>query len=86
MLCKNVLEPFRAKVGPLMVMSGYRSPEVNRKTGGALKSQHMLGQAADIIPTKCDLKKAYLCLVDSKIPFDQAIFEFGRWIHVSWSG
>ena len=32
-----------------------------------------------------DLKKAYLCLVDSGIPFDQAIFEFGRWVHVSWS-
>jgi hypothetical protein len=24
-------------------------------------------------------------LVDSNIPFDQAIFEFGRWVHVSWS-
>ena len=38
-----------------------------------------------MFPIKTQLKKAYLDLVDSKIPYDQVIFEFGRWIHVSWS-
>lgn len=83
-LCTKILEPFRAKVGPLRVSSGYRSLALNKLIGGSPKSQHCLGQAADVTSLKVDLKKAYLCLVDSSIPFDQAIFEFGRWVHVSW--
>lgn len=84
-LCRTVLEPFRALVGPLHVSSGFRSEALNRITGGVPNSQHRLGQAADILPIKTELKAAYLKLVDSKIPFDQAIYEFGRWIHVSWA-
>ena len=33
---------------PIRVNSGYRSPAYNKKIGGATKSQHMLGRAADI--------------------------------------
>jgi len=84
-LCRDILEPFRNLVGPLHVNSGFRSEELNRINGGVPNSQHRLGQAADLLPIKTELKAAYLKLVDSKIPFDQAIFEFGRWIHVSWS-
>ncbi len=84
-LCRTILEPFRALVGPLHVSSGFRSEKLNRITGGVPSSQHRLGQAADILPVKTELKAAYLKLCDSKIPFDQAIFEFGRWIHVSWA-
>lgn len=84
-LCRTILEPFRALVGPLHVSSGFRSEALNRITGGVPTSQHRLGQAADILPIKTELKTAYLKLVDSKILFDQAIFEFGRWIHLSWS-
>lgn len=32
----------------LDVVSGYRCPEHNKNIGGALKSQHMQGEAADI--------------------------------------
>lgn len=84
-LCRTILEPFRNLVGPLHVSSGFRSEALNRITGGVPTSQHRLGQAADILPIRTELKTAYLKLVDSKIPFDQAIFEFGRWIHVSWT-
>ena len=84
-LCRMILEPFRALVGPLHVSSGFRSEKLNRITGGVPNSQHRLGQAADILPIRTELKAAYLELVDSRIPFDQAIFEFGRWIHVSWA-
>lgn len=84
-LCLKILEPFRNLVGPLHVSSGFRSEELNRINGGVPNSQHRLGQAADLLPIKTELKAAYLKLVDSKIPFDQAIFEFGRWIHVSWA-
>jgi len=44
-----VLEAIRAHFGkPVVVNSGYRTPEYNAKVGGAVKSRHMLGIAADI--------------------------------------
>ncbi len=44
-----VLEAIRAHFGkPVIVNSGYRTPEYNAKVGGAVKSRHMLGIAADI--------------------------------------
>ena len=33
---------------PIIINSGYRSPEVNKKVGGAPNSNHMTGCAADI--------------------------------------
>jgi hypothetical protein len=41
----NELQGF---VGPLEVISGYRSPSYNRRVGGAKKSQHTSGNAIDI--------------------------------------
>ena len=47
-LC-DILEDIRAHFGkPVTITSGYRTPEHNAKIGGAVKSQHMLGLAADI--------------------------------------
>lgn len=44
-----VLEAIRSHFGkPIIITSGYRTPEYNIKVGGAAKSQHMLGLAADI--------------------------------------
>ena len=34
---------------PITVNSGYRSPAHNKAVGGAKKSQHLLGTAADIV-------------------------------------
>jgi|GEM_PF-2249979 hypothetical protein len=43
------LQRLRDYVGePVVVSSCYRSPERNKKVGGALKSRHMSGDAADI--------------------------------------
>lgn len=42
------LEQLREKLGPITILSGYRSPDWNKKIGGAPKSQHMEGTAADI--------------------------------------
>ena len=42
------LQVLREKVdSPITITSGYRSPTHNKKIGGAEKSQHILGTAAD---------------------------------------
>lgn len=45
-----VLEGIRARLGgvPVQVVSGRRCPEWNRYVGGAKRSQHLVGNAADI--------------------------------------
>ena len=49
------LNAIRSRFGkPIIINSGYRSPEHNAKVGGVANSQHVLGTAADIRPE--DLK------------------------------
>lgn len=45
------LEELRYRLGgkPIIINSGYRTPEHNRKVGGAANSQHLYGRAADIV-------------------------------------
>jgi hypothetical protein len=86
LLCNNVLEPVRSLLGvPVIVTSGYRCLALNRLVGGARTSQHQKGEAADFVLRKIDLKDAFEKIVESNIPFDQIIFEFGDWIHISYS-
>ena len=49
----SMLEKLRSYGGfTVHINSGYRSPSYNRKIGGASKSQHTLGTAADIVVKK----------------------------------
>ena len=48
-LVSNVLDPLRDEYGkPIYVNSGYRCEKHNKAVGGVPRSQHMVGQAADI--------------------------------------
>jgi zinc D-Ala-D-Ala carboxypeptidase len=81
-LAYDILEPARAIVGPLRVNSGYRCPGLNGAIAGSRTSRHMDGLAADVFPLEMDLRDAYQRIVQSSIPWDQCIYEFGRWIHL----
>lgn len=87
-LCEKVLEPIRAKFGPINISSGYRSKVLNHYIGGSLKSQHCEGKAADIdqddVPGVTN--KEIFEYIKNELEFDQLINEFNyAWIHVSYN-
>jgi len=80
-LCANVLDPLRVEFGSVFIRSGYRCKELNELVGGSPHSQHMSGEAADIVVYP--IRQAYKWMA-FKLPYDQLIDEFDlSWIHVS---
>ncbi len=56
------LEELRRRKGrPLPIISGYRCPRHNRAVGGARRSQHVRGQAADIPALYATAEEAWAC-------------------------
>ena len=88
-LCRDVLEPVRALLGvPLKVNSGYRSGAVNRAIGGSKTSQHMQGQAADVVPVGMDAEEAMKLIAEAvragSLPhLGQAIVYASGFLHLS---
>lgn len=83
-LCEELLEPVRELLGkPLLVSSGYRSPEVNGAAGGSSSSEHMDGRASDFRVPHMTPYAVCRKLENSELPFNQLIHEFGRWTHIS---
>lgn len=85
-LVNNVLDPLRKAYGkPLTVSSGYRCPALNKAIKGALNSQHMIGQAADIDTGDRQQNKLLFEYIRKNLPFDQLIDESNfAWVHVSF--
>lgn len=83
-LVEKVLDPVREQFGaPIIVTSGYRSPQLNQKVGGAKKSYHMQGRAVDLITgTKAGNHRLYQLL--KAHPHTVLINEqSATWIHLS---
>jgi len=63
LLCKTYLEPLRNVFGPIIINSGWRTEDENLLAGGAYRSYHLTGKAADIRCESMDdaiRKAAYL--------------------------
>ena len=87
--CEKILEPVRAKFGPVTVNSSYRAPLVNKAVGGSATSQHVNGQAIDFEVKGVDNKTVADWVADN-LEFDQVILEFytagdknSGWVHAS---
>lgn len=82
-LVENVLDPAREALGmPIRVTSGYRSPQLNRAVKGAPNSQHMQGQACDLV---CADNRQLFEYIRDHLEFDQLINEYDfSWVHVSY--
>jgi len=79
-LCE-MLEKMRAKVGPLAINSGYRSPDVNRAVKGSVTSAHMYARAADVVPLRVSPAVLFDLAQEMGLAYDQLILEPG-WVHV----
>ena len=85
------LEVLRDKVGhPIVINSGYRSPQLNRKVGGAPTSNHLTGCAVDIRTSGFEQAIEYTAILiayatESDQEFDELLIEKNRygavWLH-----
>ena len=85
------LEVLRNKVGhPIVINSGYRSPQLNRKVGGAPTSNHLTGCAVDIRTSGFEQAIEYTAILivyatESDQEFDELLIEKNRygavWLH-----
>lgn len=86
----NVLNPVRQLCGfPITISSGYRSQAVNKAVNGASNSQHLVGQAADLVPSNSKGTLAQIFAACASLGnYDQLIIEQdskgNRWVHVSY--
>ena len=85
------LEVLRDKVGhPIVINSGYRSQQLNRKVGGAPTSNHLTGCAVDIRTSGFEQAIEYTAILiayatESNQDFDELLIEKNRygavWLH-----
>ena len=85
------LEVLRNKVGhPIVINSGYRSPQLNRKVGGAPTSNHLTGCAVDIRTSGFEQAIEYAAILiayatESNQDYDELLIEKNRygavWLH-----
>jgi uncharacterized protein YcbK (DUF882 family) len=79
---KKLLDALRAAVEtPLTISSGARCPAHNARIGGAKRSAHMIGLAADIVCTSSGFRKD---LIHAALELGVPRIEWGTktWVHI----
>jgi len=67
---------------PIIVTSGYRSPELNKAIGGSRTSAHCLGLAADLRCPQITPFELATIIAGTINNYDQVILEFDSWVHL----
>jgi uncharacterized protein YcbK (DUF882 family) len=85
------LEVLRARAKtPIVINSGYRSPELNKKVGGSPTSNHLTGCAVDIKVAGIEQAMRYAVILmdyadETKQDYDELLIERNRsggyWLH-----
>jgi hypothetical protein len=85
------LEVLRERSGkPIVINSGYRSPQLNKKIGGVPTSNHLTGCAADIRVENMEQLIRYAAILleyadETNQQFDELLIERNRygaiWLH-----
>jgi len=84
------MEDVRSRLGnqPIAVSSGFRSQRVNAAIGGTISppSAHTLGYAVDFTCSGFGppIEVAKFLARQADLSFDQLIYEFGSWVHISF--
>ena len=82
--------PSKGRGEPIIINSGYRSPQLNRKIGGAPNSNHLTGCAVDIRTSGMDQAICYAAILldyadKTNQEFDELLIERNRdgaiWLH-----
>lgn len=66
---------------PVTITSGCRCPSYNNIVGGAYKSQHMFGKAADIQVTGREPSEV-VKFINNKYPTTLGLKPYDSWVHV----
>ena len=91
-LCENILEPLREyyESRPIMITSGFRSPQLSKAIGSSENSQHCKGEAVDFEIPGFDNRQV-AAHIKNNFLYDQLISEYyedgiidSGWIHVSF--
>lgn len=83
----EVMEKVRTLLGdkPILISSGYRSPQVNAAVGGSKSSAHMSALACDFSCPGYGTPKAICKHLHSHMKalgIDQLIHEYDTWVHL----
>jgi hypothetical protein len=92
LLCQFILQPIKEHFNkPVIINSGYRSPELCLLVNSTVTSQHTKGQAADFEINGVSNKELADWIV-ANLDYDQCILEFWNkeepnsgWVHCSYS-
>lgn len=90
----NLWQPVRDILGvPILISSGYRCPELNKRINGAKTSSHMSGFAIDFVAPSFGNTRKVVEFLSRELPkrnikFDQIILEYpnspNSWVHLGY--
>jgi hypothetical protein len=85
LLCLECVQPIRDRFGPVKILSGKRSAELNTAIKGSSFSDHLTSNAADISCLNFSENDVFRWIVnESTIPYRQVIFyPNSQFIHIS---